>query len=130
MALLPQTKVSPRHTLRNVVSYHHGGKQFLTVTLDIGIDGMRIDTHYQIPTDETLYFKLVLGSTSIWSRGRVVRSEFLPGNRTVSHIEFTSISDENLTALREYLIGSEAWPEPRPMMFVGSMKDPGLDTVD
>ena len=128
---MPETKVSPRHPFRNVVSYHHDGKQFLTVTLDLGIDGMRIDTHYPIPNDETLQFKLVLGSTSIWSRGRVVRSEFLPGNRTVSHIEFTSISDENLTALREYLMWAEKWPKTRPMMFVGNMKDPEkLDTVD
>jgi hypothetical protein len=112
------------------VSYHHSGKQFLTVTLDLGIDGMRIDTHYHIPTDETIHFKLILGDTSIWSRGRVVQSELLPGNRTVSQIEFTSISDENLTALREYLMWAEKWPKPRPMMFVGDIKDPELDVVD
>ena len=124
MALLPETKAFLRNPLRNIVSYQHGGRHFLTVTLDLGTDGMRIETHYTIPHDEVLRFKLVLGDTSIWSAGRVVRTEFLPGNRTVSHIEFTNLSNQNLADLREYMTAAEAWPKPRPMMFVGNMSDP------
>ena len=124
MALLPETKAFQRNPLRNIVSYQHGGRQFLTVTQDLGVDGMRIETHCAIPDDEVLRFKLILGDTSIRTAGRVVRTEFLPGNRTVSHIEFTNLSDQNLAALREYMTGSDDWPKRRPMMFVGTMSDP------
>jgi hypothetical protein len=116
MPRFPEVKPHPRYPVHKVVSYHHSGKQFLTLTQDLGIDGMRIETHYHLPTDEELTFNLILGKTIIGSKGRVVRSELLTRKRTVSDIEFTKLSEQDLATLRNYLATLEKWPKPRGML--------------
>ncbi len=115
MPLSPHTRIRSRYPFCKIVSYHHAGRQFLTVTLNLGIDGMKIETHYPLSNNEELNFKLILGENSICSKGRVVRSESLPGKRTVSDVEFIELSEQNLATLQSHLTILEEWPRPQDM---------------
>ena len=129
MPRLSPTRIYPRYPLRRVVSYHHAGKRFLTLTLDLGVDGMKIETHCHLPDDEELSFKLVLGDNHIASKGRVVRSELLPRRRTVSDIEFTELTERNLAILQKYLTTIKERPRPRGMLTAGERKDAWSDII-
>jgi hypothetical protein len=47
---------------------------------------MRIRTHWPLPEEGSLNFKLVLGANSIWLKGKVVYNAILPGKKSVSGI--------------------------------------------
>lgn len=112
MPILPLAGIFARYPVQRIVSYHHADKRFLTLTLELGMDGMRIETHDRLPHGEQVNFQLVLGEHSIWSRGRVVRSEVLTRNRTVSDIEFVQLTEPNLAALQEHLAALDNRPKP------------------
>jgi len=61
MAVPLLRRAHPRYLVHKIVSYTHGGKDFLTLTVDLGLGGMRINTHFPLPKDEFLNFRLVLG---------------------------------------------------------------------
>jgi c-di-GMP-binding flagellar brake protein YcgR len=111
-----------RYPLSSVVSYEQGGRQLLTRTIDLGADGMKIETRGLLPDDEELTLRLILGEESIEAKGRVVRSELLPSNRTVSDIQFTELSEQNLSVLREFLATHRQLPKPMGMLSAGERR--------
>jgi hypothetical protein len=77
-----------RYPVHKVVSYTHGQKQLLTLTVDLALGGMKIKTHEKLPKNERLNFNMVLGTKSISPEERVVYSKSLPGKQRVSGIQF------------------------------------------
>jgi hypothetical protein len=64
---------------------------------------MKIKTHVPLPEHECLKFRLVLGTGSIWPRGRTVYSRFIPGHGVVSGIQFIELSENDRLSLKNYL---------------------------
>ncbi|MBW2056051.1 MAG: PilZ domain-containing protein [Deltaproteobacteria bacterium] len=95
----------PRPELQRIVSYFHRGKRFLTVTLNLGLGGMKIRTPYHIPECRNLGFRLVLAGQSIRLRGKVVYSRLLSDHETVSGVQFLGLSRKAEAALRRELSG-------------------------
>ena len=110
MPFLFSPETYPRAPLRKLVSYRHAERHLLTLTLDLGPDGVKIETHYPLPDGEELNLKLILGNRSLRVKGRVASSAILPGNRTASDIEFTDLSEESLATLQR--ICPEESPPP------------------
>jgi hypothetical protein len=73
---------------------------------------MKIKTHYYLPQDEHLDFKLVLGANSIWPRGRIAYGRFLH-NQMVSGVQFVALSELDRALLQKCLASLEEKPEPR-----------------
>lgn len=96
-----------RFHVNKIVSYAHGGKQLLTVTMNLSIGGMKIKTHQKLPKNERLNFKLVLGNHAISAEGRVVYSRTLSGKQEVSGIQFLGLSQRNCALLRAFLSALE-----------------------
>jgi len=69
--------------------------------------GMKIKTHYKLPIDESMNFKIVLGGNTISSGGRVVYSRTLPDKKPVSGIQFLGLSRRDSALLRAYLSAVE-----------------------
>jgi hypothetical protein len=103
----------PRYRIHKIVSYSYGGKEFITLTLDLGLGGMKLSTYSSLPQDERLSFKLVLGVDSIGPRGRIAYSRFLSDNETFSGVQFIELSSGDLMLLDQYLASLEEWPKPR-----------------
>jgi hypothetical protein len=92
-----------RYQVHKIVSYAHRGKELLTVTMDLTMGGMKIKTHYKLPKNERLKFKMILGTKSISPEGRVVYNRTLPHNNRVSGIQFLGLSRRDSALLRAYL---------------------------
>jgi hypothetical protein len=117
----PEKRVHPRYPVEKITSYNWQGRRLLTLTLDLGLGGMRIDGHFHLPKNERLGFKLVLGVDSIRPNGRVAYSAFLPNNQNISGIEFIEISAKDHMLLHEYLVSLQNWPRPRGLVSLGAM---------
>lgn len=124
LALVPRG--CKRYPVHKIASYHHEGKRFLTVTMDLGLGGMRIKTHHYLPEGEHLDFKLVLGSDFVWLKGRIIYSGVLPDKQTVSGIQFTELSRGDHTLLKGYLATLEPLPKPRGIVSAGEKECEGL----
>jgi len=97
----------PRYPVQRIASYHYGERRFLTLTLDLGLGGMKIKTNDHLPEGEHLDFKLVLGTSSIWVKGRIAYSGFLKDKQSVSGVQFIELSSQADIILRDYLANSE-----------------------
>jgi hypothetical protein len=106
---LPLRRNHPRYSIQNIASYRHEDKNFLTLTLNLSLGGMKIKTCHPLSQDEELGFKLVLNRNPISLKGRIVYSQFLPDKQGVSGIEFIEISDRDRTALKNYLDSIDQW---------------------
>ena len=116
----------PRYPAQRIASYHYGGKRYLTLTLDLGLGGMKIKTNHGLPEGEHLDFKLVLGGSSIWVKGRIAYSGLLADKQGVSGIQFIEISSQADTVLRNYLADSdEVRARQRRVISAGGMA--GID---
>ncbi len=69
---------------------------------------MKIKAHHDIPSDEFLTFKLVLGKSSIFTKGRIVYYRFLPDKGNVSGIQFLEVSVPDRVLLNDYLSSMNA----------------------
>jgi hypothetical protein len=99
----PERRSYPRYQVHKVVSYAHGQKQFLTLTIDLALGGMKIKTHEKLPKNEWLNFKMVLGKNSISLEGRVMYSRNLAGGQRMSGIQFHRLTRRDSALLRAYL---------------------------
>jgi hypothetical protein len=63
-----------RYTVSKIVSFAHRGKELLTVTMDLTMGGMKIKTHYTLPKNEHLKFKMILGSEAPRGKPRGISS--------------------------------------------------------
>lgn len=97
----------PRYPIHRIVSYHHEDQSVLTLTLDLGLGGMKIKTYAPLPRDECLRFRLVLGVNSIWLKGRVAYSRLSSDHQAVSGIEFIELSKGDQVSLGDYLSSLE-----------------------
>jgi hypothetical protein len=93
----------PRYPVQKIVSYRSEDQALLTLTLDLGLGGMKIKTHALLPKDKRVKFKLVLGADSIWPRGRIAYSRFIFGQQMVSGVQFTELSESDRVSLKNYL---------------------------
>ncbi len=109
---LPLRRNHPRYPVQKIASYNYGGRSFLTLTLDLGMGGMKIKAHHDIPEDECLAFKLVLGERPIFPKGRIVYSRFLADTGSVSGIQFVEISQSDRNLLNDYLGALKTSLEP------------------
>jgi len=88
---------------------------------------MKIRTHHYLPEGEHLDFRLVLGSESIWLRGRIVYSRILSDQESVSGVEFVELSGQDHAALQDYLSTLEELPKSRDMLSAGEEAGLGRD---
>jgi hypothetical protein len=121
-----ERRAHPRYPLQKIASYHWQGRKLLTLTLDLGLGGMKINSHFYLPEGERLGFKLVLGVDSIQPKGRVAYSGFLPNSESISGIQFIEISAKDHMALQKYLVSLQGWPRPREMAFVRDVREGGI----
>ena len=92
-----------RHAVRKIVSYCYEGKQYLTLTHDLGLDGMSVENSHPLSKGERLNVRLILGKQSIRLKGRAVESRLLSGMRVVSDIRFTGVSYKSRRLLQNCL---------------------------
>jgi hypothetical protein len=92
-----------RYPVRKLVSYEYRGKRYLTLTLELGLDGMVIETNHGFPRDGHLTMQLILGKQSIAIKGRVVRSQLLSDMTILSDIQFLESSEQSWELLGDYL---------------------------
>ena len=100
-------KLCQRHAVHKIVSYTHGRKQLLTLTLDLAMGGIKIKTHYRLPENELLNFELVMGDNSICPKGRIVYSKSLSDKQSASCIQFIELSAQDHGLLEEYVFTLE-----------------------
>lgn len=105
---LPGRRKHPRYPVRRLVSCHYEGEHLLSLTLDLGLGGMKIETHDHIPKDKRLDIKLFLIDRAIPLRGRVAYSGMLSGEQRVLGIQFVDFSERSWAALRDHLRSLEA----------------------
>jgi len=115
----PGRRRHPRYTIRRITSYSYVDKRFLTLTLDLGLGGMKIKSHCYLPNDEHLNFKLILKDNPIWPKGRVAYNGFLPNEESVLGIQFMDLSDQDSLSLQNHLVTLEGLPKPRGMLSAG-----------
>jgi CheY-like chemotaxis protein len=102
-----ERRSQPRYTVRKITSYCHEGKRYLTLTRDLGLGGMKIETHHDLPKDEHTDIRVVLGAGFICPKGRIAHSGFLSNNRSVSGVEFLELSEQDHTSLQRSLAALE-----------------------
>jgi len=124
---LPNTRSNPRYAVPKIISYYYRGKRFLTLTMDLGVGGMKIETCHCLPRDRDLNLRLVLGPNSMRLKGRTVYSHRHSGGKIVTGIQFLGVSEENRTSLQGHLASLMEWPKTRGMRSVGVRDDAGLD---
>lgn len=129
MTFPPQRRNHPRYPVRKIASYRYGDKQFLTLTLDLGLGGMKINTCFFLPEEENLNFKLVLGTNSTWLKGRIAYSRFDSDNQSVSGIQFIELSRQDHILLRDYLATLEESPKGRGIIFADEGETAPLDSI-
>jgi hypothetical protein len=118
MPLLPERRTHPRYPTGKIVSCSHRDKRFLTLTLNLGLGGMKIKTHYHLPQGAVLDFNLILRDFSVDLKGRTLYSQGgLPRKQKASGIEFMDLSEQNRNMSHDYLINLERWPKKRGMRF-------------
>ncbi len=115
MSSLLEARNHQRFTARRICSYLHRGKRFLTMTVNIGLGGMKIETGHYLQKDDLLDIQIILDDKSIWVKGRAVYSHLLSGKQILSGIQFVDVSEQDLSALREQI---SALPKPRDMLSV------------
>jgi hypothetical protein len=93
----------PRYPIQKIVSYEYEGESVLTLTLDLGEGGMKIETQRPLPMDACMRFKLFLGANSIWLETRIVNIQLTPDRQAISDIHFTELSRKDHHLLRTYL---------------------------
>jgi hypothetical protein len=98
-----ETRNHPRYGVRKIVSYSYADKRFLTLTLDLGLDGMRIETSEYLPRGLSLDIQLVLGRKSIFVKGAVVYSQVFSEGQYNSGVEFVESSEQDRRLLKDYL---------------------------
>ena len=94
-----------RYSIPKIASYRHEGKSFLTLTMDLGLGGMKIKTPHKLPEGEQLDFKLVLVNDSISLKGKVVYSGSLRDRESVSGVQFIRVSERAHSLLKDALTG-------------------------
>lgn len=125
----PARRRHARYMVKRITSYAYGGKQFLTLTLDLGLGGMKIKTHLHLPVDECLDFKLILEEHPIRPTGRIAYSGVLADQQTVSGVQFMTLSDSDASSL-QHVLGIPV-ESPRPLAMHPSGKcDAGEETTD
>ena len=89
--------------MQKIASYQEDGLNFLTLTVDLGLGGMKIKTHCSLPAEEDRTFNLFLGNHSIQFRGKIVHNGNLPGKQKVAGIQFMGLSRHGRKLLKDYL---------------------------
>jgi hypothetical protein len=93
-----------RYAVHRIVGYKYGGRRLLTLTLDLSLGGMRIETHHDLPIGGDLGFKLVLEAGFMWVRGKIVHSGTLPQKQSVSGVQFIDLSPGDHARLLKCLV--------------------------
>ncbi len=127
MSRFPRERDHTRHATRVICSYSHRDKRFLTLTLDLGLGGTKIETCRCLPKGEEVDIQLILQDNCVQLKGRTIYSHLLPGKRIRSGIQFLEVSEESRTLLEEYLTDLEKWPKPKDMV---SVKHIGEDLIE
>ncbi len=100
--VIPERRTHQRYPVKQIVSCDRAGKRFLTVTLDLGLGGMKIKTPHSLQKDEMLDMKLVLKHHSVCLKGRAVYSRLFSHEENVSGIQLMEISERDRLKLHDY----------------------------
>jgi two-component system sensor kinase len=117
-----EARTDPRFSVRKPITYVHGGKRSLALTLNLGLGGTKIETSHRLPEHEELDLHLDLETNGIWPKGRTVYSQQLFEAHYASGIQFVKISEQERTILRDYL-GTISYHSRPPMSFLGNGKE-------
>ena len=113
-----------RYSVSKITSYSYGGKEYLTLTLDLGPGGMKIKAHDSLPVGECLDFKLVLGDRFVWLRGRIAYIGLSSWEERVSGVQFMDLSERDRSSLEDDLTTLQDWPNPHGMLSMRSETGP------
>jgi len=114
-----EARTDPRFSVRKPITYYYGGKRLLTLTLNLGLGGTKVETFHYLPEHEELDLHLDLETNGIWPKGRTVYCQQLFEGHYASGIQFIKISEQERITLRDYL-GSKSYPSEPPMSFLGN----------
>jgi len=114
-----EARTDPRFFVRRPITYSHGGKRLLTLTLNLGLGGTRVETFQYLPEHEDIDLHLDLETNGIRLKGRTVYSQQLFEGHYASGIQFIKISEQERIILRDYLDPISHQSKP-PMSFFGS----------
>ncbi len=117
--LLPLRRSHSRYPVHKIATYKYEGKNFLTLTLDLGLGGMKIKTHHHLSEGRHLNCRLVLGQSSIPLKGRIVYSQFVPDKQSVSGIQFVEVADRDRNFLQDYLTRLDRWLKAEGSTLIG-----------
>ncbi len=98
-----ETRSHPRYAVPKVVFCSNGVRRFLTLTLNLGLGGMKIETDDSLSKGEHFDIQLFLGRDSILPKGKVAYSGFLSDSQSVSGIEFMELSSRDYRLLQRCL---------------------------
>jgi hypothetical protein len=107
-----EARSHPRYSVHKLASYNYRGKRFLTVTLNLGLGGMMVDTPHYLSEDEELDIQLALQRNSISAKARVVHSRLISERQYISGLQFTQVLEQDQSSLRSYLTTLQGWPKP------------------
>jgi PAS domain S-box-containing protein len=103
-----EARSHPRYAVHNFVSYCYECDRFLTVALNLGLGGLKIQTYHFLPKEEQLDLRLVLGRNSIWLKGRSVYSQLLSEGRYISGLRFVEVSEQDQYFLEDCLLRNKS----------------------
>jgi len=107
-----EARSHPRYSVRKLAAYNYRGKRFLTVTLNLGLGGMMVDTTHYLPGDEDLDIQLALERNCISPKGRVVHSRLVSERHYISGFQFIQVPEQDQSSLKNYLATLRGWPKP------------------
>ena len=114
--VIGERRTHQRYPVKQIVSCDRAGKRFLTVTLDVGLGGMKIKTPHSLQKDEMLDMKLVLKHHSVCLRGRAVYSCLFSHEESISGIQLTQISERDLLKLHDYFRALDELSNQQPIL--------------
>jgi hypothetical protein len=85
------------------------GKKYLALTLNLGLDGMKIKTCHDIPDSERLDMELVMGTDSIRLKGRIVENLVSPNGGNLIGVQFIEVPEHDRDLLQDYLASVNQW---------------------
>jgi signal transduction histidine kinase len=95
----------------------------LTLSLNLGLGGAKIETFHYLPEHEELDLHLDFGTNCIWPKGQTVYSKPLFERHYVSGVQFIKISEQERMILKNYL-DTMRYPAKPVMSFLGKGMEP------
>jgi hypothetical protein len=92
-----------RFPVSHLISFDYNGRTRTSNTLDLSLEGARIETVFPIRVGELIQVSIVIGGNTISPVGRVIYGRELPQLRYNSGFNFEALEQDERDYLLEYL---------------------------